>query len=62
MKITFAILGYVVGIFVGIIILAMLTAASNKDYTTNSFIFGNICGIICAIIGYNLAKSKNPEK
>ena len=62
MKITLAIIGYIFGIFIGIIILAMMTAASNQDFTSNSFVFGNICGIICAIIGYKMPKNKNPSK
>lgn len=60
MKIILAILGYIIGTFLGILILAFLTAALDSDYTGSSFIFGNIMGIICAIIGYNLPKKKNP--
>lgn len=59
MKIFLSILGYFIGVFLGMAILAMLTAASNSDHMKSSFIFGNITGIICAIFGYNLPKKKN---
>lgn len=59
MKIILAILGYIIGTFLGILILAFITSASDSDKMGSSFIFGNIMGIICAIIGYKLPKKKN---
>lgn len=56
MKTTLVIVGYFVGVFVGIIIVAMYASATDTD--PNSFIFANICGIIGAILGYNSSRNK----
>lgn len=61
MKIIFAILGYVIGLFCGITILAGFATASGSDAMSSSFVAGNIVGIICAIVGYNIPKSKKSE-
>lgn len=57
MRIFLAILGFIVGNLLGIAILAMTTTASNSEMGS-PFILATISGIICAIIGYNLQKSK----
>lgn len=62
MKILLAIIGYIVGLFLGIMILAMISSATDSDSMGSSFIFGNISGIVCAIIGYNMGSKKNVEK
>lgn len=63
MKIFLSILGYIIGIFLGITLLAMFSAGSDSDLMGggNSFIIGNIFGIICAIIGYNIGKKKTTQ-
>ena len=59
MKIILSVLGYFIGTFLGLIILSLITSATDTDQMGSSFIFGNIMGIIGAIIGYKIPKKKN---
>ncbi len=55
MKYFFAVLGFIVGVLLVIVILAMYSAATDSQMP-NPFIPANIVGIILAIVGYNYRK------
>lgn len=58
MRILFAFIDFIVGLFAGIAILSAITVSTNTDQMGSVFIVSNILGVICAIIGYNIPKSK----
>ena len=61
MKIFLAVLGFIVGNLLGVILLAGITTASDTAMG-NPFILATIVGVIFAIIGYNLPKNKQEKE
>lgn len=62
MKTILAILGYFIGLFLGIALLAIFSTATDSDSMSSTFVVGNIMGIICALIGYNISSKKDSDK
>ena len=58
MKIILAILGFIIGNFLGIVILAILSTATQSEMG-NPFVLSTVLGVICSIIGFNLPKKKS---
>lgn len=58
MRILLAIVGFFIGLFLGIVILSAITVSTETNQMGNTFIVSNLLGVICAIIGYNIPKNK----
>lgn len=57
MKFFLAFIGYIIGVLLTIFLLSLFSSATNSEMP-NTFILGNIGGVILAIIGYNYSKNK----
>jgi hypothetical protein len=49
-------------VFLGIALLAIFSTATDSDSMSSTFVVGNIMGIICALIGYNISSKKDSDK